>query len=379
VCATDAYVGHHGGQSFGADKRALVVRNLRRLRQTQPDYIAIARAFEKADPLKGAIARIEDELLRKARLHLLLMPADTPAFLESSVARIVSRKHDNVLLIRAGERKGMLHLALTAADGASPQNLIWRFPMQDSAELAKRLSQLHLSSATIVDAEAIPPALTEAVARRVPDVTLLVARIAPVKRAPKRKITMTLPKRAARSTTLALTPAICHGFAASGSTRQMETLDLSGLPRAQPPKLAASSGVLAVLGAAERDEDLALLRALGAALPGSAPTVIVAGQLGVRHRLPANIHITGAVDDDELSGWLTRLGVQATLFADRKWGMADPRAALWLDAGLPVAWFGLRAANAPQDSALVLPASAGPDMLAQKIAAWLGKPNYSGA
>lgn len=375
VCATDAYVGHHGGQSFGADKRALVVRNLRRLGGTQPDYVATARAFEKADPLKPAIARIEDELLRKPRQHLLLMPADAPPFLEHSIAHIVSRKHGNVLVIRAGERKGALQLAVAAADGGSPQNLIWRLPMQDGAELGKRLSQLHLDSATIVDAEALPPVLADAITKRTRDITLLAARVAPVKRAPKRKITMTLPKRPSEPATLALTPAIRHGFSASGNMRQMGTLDLAGLPHAQPPKLAASSGVLAVLGMSERDEDLALLRALGAALPSDAPRVIVAGRLGMRHRLPPSVHVSGTIGNDELSSWLTRLGAQAVLFADRKWGMADPRAALWLAAGLPVAWFGLRAANAPQDAALVLQSSAGPDLLAQKIAAWLAKPN----
>jgi hypothetical protein len=153
----------------------------------------------------------------------------------------------------------------------------------------------------------------------------------------------------------------------------METLDLSDLLHTEPPKLAAMTGILAVLGIAERDDDIALLRALGAALPGTAdtPTVIVAGRLGAKHRLPANVHAGGAIGDDELSDWLSRLDAQAVLFADRKWGMADPRAALWQDAGLPVAWFGLRAANAPQDAALVLPVSAKPDIVARKVATWL--------
>lgn len=375
VCATDAYVGHHGSQSFGADKRALVVRNLRRLSAMHNDYVATARAFEKADPLKDAIARIENELLRHGQRHLLLMPAEVPAFLDEAITQIVARKHDKVLVIRAGERKGALHLALAAPGDASPQNLVWRLTMQDGADLARRLAQLHPASATVVDAEAIAPALAEAVAKHVKDITLLAARVAPVKRAPKRKVAMTLPKRTAEPATLALTPAVRHGFAASGSTRPVGTLDLADAPHTQPPTLAAASGVLAVIGAGERDEDLALLRALGTALPGSTPTVIVAGQLGARHRLPANIHAAGGIGDDELPAWLKRLDAQALLFADRKWGMADPRAALWHTAGLPVAWFGLRAANAPQDTALVLPASAGPDMLAQKIAAWLGERN----
>jgi hypothetical protein len=380
VCAADAYVGHHGSASFGADKRALVVRNLRRLATAHPDYIATARAFEKADPLKPVIARIEDELLRvKAQEHVLLMPWDTPQFLERSLAHIAARRHDNVLVIRAGERKGDLVLALTNTGGNSPQNLTWRIAGAATAdEIGKRLSQLRLASATIVDAEAVPPAVAEAVAKRVSDITLVAARVAPVKRAPKRKaaVIVTMPKRSGAPTTLALTPAIRHGFAATGSVRPMEMLDLVDLPHTAPPTLNASSGMLAVIGISERDEDLAMLRALGAALPGSpdAPTIIIAGWLGAKHHLPANIHVAGRIDDGELSGWLSRLGAQAILFADRKWGMADPRAALWLEAGLPVAWFGLRAANAQQDGALVLPGTGGPDVLAQKVAAWITTP-----
>lgn len=373
VCAADAYVGHHGSKSFGSDKRALVVRNLRRLSQTHPDYIATARAFEKTDPLKPAITRVEDEMLCAARQHLVLIPADAPQFLKESVACIMSRKHENVLVAHTSERKGALHLALAAAGGASPQNVSWRFPMTGDTELVKRLSRLCLTSAMIVDVDAIPPALTEAVARRVPDLTFVAARLVPVKRAPKRKssVAATLPKRTDTPITLALTPAIRHGVGPSGNL--MDVLDLSGLPHTGTPALAASSGVLAVLGISERDEDMSLLRALGAALPGTAetPTVIVAGRLRARHRLPANVHVAGHVGDDEMPAWLSRLDAQAVLFADRKWGMADPRAALWHAAGLPVIWFGSRAADASHDCALTLPASAGTDTLAQKVAAWM--------
>jgi GT2 family glycosyltransferase len=379
ICAADAYVGHHGGRSFGPDKRALVVRNLRRLTASHPGYFSQARAFEKTDPLKEAIARIEHHSMRdKEPQHLLLLPADMPAFLERSIVRTVVRKHKNVLVIRAGERKGTLQLALTAANGASPQNLTWRFPAPaiDEAEIGKRFAHLRFASATIVDADAIPQAVAEVVVRRIPDITLVIARVAPAKRAPKRKdaITLALPKRPVRPAILAVTPAIRQGFAASDKARQMEDLDLSDLQQTEAPTF-AETGVLAVIGISARDEDIALLRALGAALPGTAdaPSIIIAGQLGTAHLagLPANVHISGTVNDDEIRDWLSHLDAQAVLFADRKWGMADPRAALWQQAGLPVAWFGPHAANAAQGTALVLSTSANHDAVAQKIATWL--------
>jgi hypothetical protein len=68
---------------------------------------------------------------------------------------------------------------------------------------------------------------------------------------------------------------------------------------------------------------------------------------------------SGPIDDDELPDWLERLDARGILFASRRWGAADPRAALWAARGVPVvcreqAW---RAADA-----------------AARIAAWLDAP-----
>lgn len=64
VCATGVYVGHHGGRSFGTDKRALVVRHLATIARTHPAYRAHSHAFVAADPLREAIERLLDHRAR---------------------------------------------------------------------------------------------------------------------------------------------------------------------------------------------------------------------------------------------------------------------------------------------------------------------------
>ncbi|MBX9844249.1 MAG: glycosyltransferase [Xanthobacteraceae bacterium] len=59
VCAPSVYVGHVGSRSFGAEKRALVMRNIGKLESRFSDYRAECAAFIKADPLKQSRAAIE--------------------------------------------------------------------------------------------------------------------------------------------------------------------------------------------------------------------------------------------------------------------------------------------------------------------------------
>lgn len=51
MAATDVYVRHEGGGSFGAARVALLTRNVRFVEALHPGYLAHVRAFEKRDPL----------------------------------------------------------------------------------------------------------------------------------------------------------------------------------------------------------------------------------------------------------------------------------------------------------------------------------------
>lgn len=63
VCAASIYVGHVGSLSFGAEKRALVLRNSRRIDALFPSHQAELKAFVLADPLRPFRHAISRSLL----------------------------------------------------------------------------------------------------------------------------------------------------------------------------------------------------------------------------------------------------------------------------------------------------------------------------
>ncbi len=67
VAVPGVFVAHVGGRSFGATKRHLIERNMRRLNQLHPGYDALITAFNRADPLAGARRRIDEARWREFR------------------------------------------------------------------------------------------------------------------------------------------------------------------------------------------------------------------------------------------------------------------------------------------------------------------------
>ncbi len=76
VCAPWIYVGHAGSRSFGGEKRSLVMRNLKKLKDRFPAYNNESVAFAKSDPLREFRGKIEKELLRTIGFDRLLMAPD---------------------------------------------------------------------------------------------------------------------------------------------------------------------------------------------------------------------------------------------------------------------------------------------------------------
>lgn len=58
ICATDVFVGHRGGCSFGAEKAALVARNMAIVAGRHPRYRAEMERFLREDPLGPARSRL---------------------------------------------------------------------------------------------------------------------------------------------------------------------------------------------------------------------------------------------------------------------------------------------------------------------------------
>lgn len=78
VCAPSIYVGHAGSRSFGAEKRALVMRNMGRLEARYPAYRNECAMFLKADPLREVRAAVEQQVASLTAGAVLLIRGAGP-------------------------------------------------------------------------------------------------------------------------------------------------------------------------------------------------------------------------------------------------------------------------------------------------------------
>ncbi|WP_342362788.1 glycosyltransferase family 2 protein [Terrarubrum flagellatum] len=373
VCATDVYVGHHGGRSFGKDKRALVTRNLRRLSARHPTYLARARSFERADPLSEPVARIEWERLRRARaVDLLILPAETPQALARAIADGLRRDYPELVTLHV--ERSASDMRITFSGDSFPQNIAWRCDVTNALadELTENFSELTLRSAFAFEAERASSELTRVLARLRCDVRIFSA------------LTFEANSQADSGTRaeIATQPAQPSNFAMRrgdrGARRAHQapaslSLILPALPEYRPPRLTPLGGALAIIGMqSERDDD-ALLRTLAASRnAGAVPTIILAGVWSRDSSpLPDAIHVGGAIPDPELPRWLERAGASALLFANRRWGVLDPRFSLWRDAGLRVAAFDAHGDETAYPHGLSLPGNGAPAQIASALARWL--------
>lgn len=376
VCATDVYVGHHGGRSFGKDKRTLVARNLRRLTARHPSYLAKARLFERSDPLKEPIARIELERLRRARaIDLLLLPEDAPPALARAIATGLRHEHPDLIIARLERTASQLRIALGGGENASPQNIVWRFDVTAALadELAERFSALPLRKAFVPEGERASADIARVLSRLKCNVPLFSefsltfeqgstangdARPDDLRPPKQTKLAAKRAARDARRSRQGATPL---------------SLVLPECPDYTPPQLKKTGGALAIIGMEGSAQDDALLRTLAASRASAdRPWLIIAGAIHQPLSISghAAVHIGGAIPDAELPRWLRRAGAQALLFANRRWGACDPRFALWRDAGLPVAAFGAEI-DETHARALSLAANEAPAILARRIMDWL--------
>ena len=297
-----------------------MVRNLRRLDAAYPSYLTQARAFETSDPLRAPIARIEEEMLRQSPgLDLVVLPSDTPSILTRFMMAGLAPSDCDAVAVRVKQSKDELEVVLAGADGAIPQNIAWRCASNAPDDLLRRLSGLPVRRLVLLDADELPKAVIEAAARLSIDTRLLVARPSTKRRT---AIFPDVP-------VIAITPAVREAMMSRANCTNVEALAAPALPQLQPPALGTINVALAIVGIGTQHEDLALLQALAKTVNGSVahPSIVVAGALPpqIVSSLPEAIHVSGAVSDEELPVWLGRLGPQALFFANRKWGMADPR------------------------------------------------------
>ena len=143
VCAASVYVGHGGSRSFGAEKRALVVRNLETIKQWFPDYRPECAAFVRADPLRPARAAIERFMAARSIAPTLLVTGpDVIRSVVDSRARDLSSNGELVLIAEAETAARGLSLSIVNTSKGVPQSLTFRLAVLE--ERAAALNYLRL-------------------------------------------------------------------------------------------------------------------------------------------------------------------------------------------------------------------------------------------
>ncbi|MBN9062943.1 MAG: glycosyltransferase family 2 protein [Rhizobiales bacterium] len=372
VCASDVYVGHHGGRSFGSARRALVVRNRAHLSGRYPNYFKDAARFERTDPLRDAIGAIEFEQLRKRRaVDFLLAPSDAPRLTIDAVAAALGEADSAPIVARVERGASIFEISLTAIRGEAPQNIVWRFDADSGAidEIARRFSALSLRSIFALDG-----------AGDLSDVARALSRSgAKIHNLSSPTLTYSVASDQQRPGKVSGTSAFAaiDGKARRSDKRQARPVSLviGDEPAWRTPDLRERCDTLAIIG--QRTIDPVLLGAL-AGVTGDPSTfrILVIGRAtpSIAATTIEAIHFSGAVDDAELPRWLERSRAGAVLFADRDWGSLDPRFRLWRDAGRRVAAFNDKATDAIYPHCLTLPRRASAAAIAGAITRWLREP-----
>jgi GT2 family glycosyltransferase len=154
VCAPSVYVGHHGSKSFRHEKRRLVLRNLEILDRRFPDYRRECRAFEVADPLHPARAKLDRALPWPSEPSVLILGnrRSFAAVAEERARHLREGGERAILLLR---ERDTVHLK--AADGSSPQTVRLSFDTDAAiADAADTIARLHPERAEVIEPNPLP-------------------------------------------------------------------------------------------------------------------------------------------------------------------------------------------------------------------------------
>jgi GT2 family glycosyltransferase len=171
VCAASIFVGHHGSRSFGADKRALVVRNVAVASARFPDYRQECALFMAMDPLRPARAALERRLTNGRCDHLLICGSSLLEAVAEERALHLREDRKRAIILRV-ERE---QLHLRDAEGKAPQSLTFPANAEGLLDLRKYLGGLHLKAIDIIEPGAVSAALLQAIEKLGKPVTLLAA------------------------------------------------------------------------------------------------------------------------------------------------------------------------------------------------------------
>jgi GT2 family glycosyltransferase len=175
VCASDVYVGHHGGRSFGRERRTLVVRNLERVEALHPGYRRLSADFLRRDPLAEPLAQHAAlALVSGPSLTLVLAGEDASAGAVAFAAG-VGQGHGQpggetsgtVRIAIAGRAGSRITLGLRDGAGEGPgdkrQTLVLSHePAMAAERLAEDLAAMPIDTLVLLDPQHLPQAVLSA-------------------------------------------------------------------------------------------------------------------------------------------------------------------------------------------------------------------------
>jgi GT2 family glycosyltransferase len=135
VCAPSVYVGHAGSQSFGSEKRALVVRNLALLEQRFPQHRMECARFMAADWLRLAREAIERSAAAIAcHPRLLVSGANVIAAVARRRARELASDAEPAMILEIRSEDAQPIVSIKNANGGMPQSLEFNLAISNECE-----------------------------------------------------------------------------------------------------------------------------------------------------------------------------------------------------------------------------------------------------
>lgn len=161
VCAPFVYVGHAGSRSFGVEKRALVMRNMRALDLRYPHYRLQVGEFLRSDPLRAPRARLERACMAGLRFDHLVFGDPALGWLDWRGRAV--REGARVLVGAVTTTCGHTSLALRSMTSDMPQSLTFDLSKPEgTAAAASLLRQVGVMQAELVEPSPVPTGFVQA-------------------------------------------------------------------------------------------------------------------------------------------------------------------------------------------------------------------------
>lgn len=315
VCAPSIYVGHAGTRSFGAQKRALVMRNMGRLEARFPDYRNECAMFVKADPLKGVRAAIEQQMPAVIAGAVLLVCGPGPSgAVAAARARELAAAGSKAILAELRPHSLYMAVHITDPSEGMPQSLAFALsPAAPRQELYRYLNGLRPSRVELIGPPVVPGEFFDL-----------------LQEFPRSKVTKLNTRKSAAPIALG---------APAGSAHALGLLAMSA-------------------GASDHGLIETIARMMESKRAGAAIAVIGKTLNDLELLKIPNVSVSGAIDPDEIEDVLQHYGVKALVVATQQPLSGHPLINAVMASSFPVACFdgssGRQAAK--RDNLLIDPA-----------------------